>query len=166
MAKKTIRLNEENLRNIISQCINEALAEHRWDYLNSALADYQGTDSKESHDRVEKIRGKRGKYGGDPKYRIPGNSFIRTGKDGKAALNTNDTPVMGARKRFGGDDAKSTMGSFNELVKPLCDKKLKALETNDKAWKALDDLYFAMYKAYQEWADSHRGDSFKGDKGK
>ena len=164
MEKKTIRLNEEDLRNIISRCINEAMSEDRFDYLDSGLRDYQGTGSEASKDRVDKIRAKRGKYGGNPEFRIPGNSFLRPGKDGKDTFKNNSSTTMDAKKRFGGENAKTAFGSFDELVKPLVDRKLNAYEANDKAWEALDDLYYAMYRVYVKWSQEHKGGDFKGGK--
>ena len=60
MAKNTIKLNEEQIREMIKESVKRVLNEAKTDYLDSGLDDYRGTGSEESEERMRKIKDKRG----------------------------------------------------------------------------------------------------------
>lgn len=159
MGKNVIRLNEDKLRRIIAECVNEALGEGKFDVVGSGLDDYQGTGSEESTERLKKIREKSKKLNGyDPSVKMPGRVHEK---------NVQTDCWSNALRSFGGPKAKDSFASFDELVKPLHDKLYSVPNgiENDEAHKALSRLYWDMYVVYKDWAEKNRGRSFKNGNG-
>lgn len=155
--KNPIRINESQLRNLIINAINERLEENRNDIFRSGIEDYQGTGSEESQERMEKIRAKRG----DPDTKIPGKMWR---DKGKGSLKHNDSSWLVAKKGFGGKDGKygnlfaDKNSSFGQFVAPLIDKYKSMPE--GPAREALNELYWDLSHAYDEWAKKYDGMDF------
>lgn len=145
-----MKINEATLRNIVRMAINEAMNERMFDYSDSGIEDYQGTGSKESKERVEKIRSKRPKYYDDDKYgtvtKSPGKSY------------KNKSTYLNARKTYGGVNSKDSYDVFMKFIKPLEDKIYELhKQGNEEASTRLYDLRSKFYSAYMNWAEKYKG---------
>ena len=144
---KQIRLSEDALKNIIMENVKKTLKESALDIVGSGLADYQGTGSPESKERMKKIRDKSDKlYGGmSANIQAPG------------GVPDNKSTWGHAKDSFGGS-LKDRIDSFDEFVKPLKDK-LHNLPKGSQQRERLYDLYRRFYIVHREWSKENKGAS-------
>jgi len=133
----------------IREMVQNAIKESHIDYVGSGLRQYQGTGTPESDERMDKIRQKaRGysPYGLDP-------GFTNPGKPGSIPWKSkNDDCHTSARKRYGGENAKSG----GELLSPIYDY-IKDLESRDdlEKNKPLKALVDALERVCFDWKNKY-----------
>ena len=121
-----MKIKESQLKNMIAKAINEAVDESRFDYLGSGMDAYQGTGSKESDERVKKIRSKWPKYHdteSGPTIEAPAGKYDK-----------NKTTYDNAKQSYGGLDAKD---SYEDNVQDIGEFEV---------W--MDSLGIAFEKSY------------------
>ena len=145
MAKNTIKLNEEQIREMIKESVKRVLNEAKTDYLDSGLDDYRGTGSEESEERMRKIKDKRlGSYCAN--FRNPG----------KCGANKSSYDL--AIDSYGGRNSKCQYQVFDSFIQPLLDKMKELKETGDvEAYEKLSSLCNKLYRTYRDWASENKG---------
>ena len=132
---KQVKIDENALKSIITESVKKALNERYLDIVDSGVGDYKGTGSKESDERMSKIRSKRQsgeKKFTDPSVALPGNApYMKHDKEGNPVDTVfNDSTWMHAQKSFGGNGGSKVCDPVIEYAREL-EKKgsepLKAL---------------------------------------
>ena len=145
-----MKIKESQLKNMIAKAINEAVDESRFDYLGSGMDAYQGTGSKESDERVKKIRSKWPKYHdteSGPTIEAPAGKYDK-----------NKTTYDNAKQSYGGLDAKDSYEVFKEFIKPVDEKWWELHQRgNEEAAQRLYNLRSRFHSAYMDWAKEYKG---------
>ena len=122
MRNNAIKLTESQLKSIISESVKRILSEGHLDVADSGLADYLGTGSPESRNRLNKMSSKVNRM--NASTHIPGNNI------------KNDSVWQHAKKSYGGYSSKrggeilgpiyafiekyDKFSSKNEAIRELC----------------------------------------------
>lgn len=136
---KQVKIDENALKSIIAESVKKALNEKYLDIVDSGMEDYQGTGSKESKERVEKIRAKNGQSYSN----VPGNAYIdkNTGK-----FKTNDSSYKHAQKSYGGENGRS------KVCIPIRQLSLELRKKGEKNnSEPLIDLAARLLKVCSDW---------------
>lgn len=145
---KTI-INESVLRKIIAESLKEVLNERSVDWIGSGLVDYQGTGSKESKDRMEKIRKKSLGYNGgyEPRHTSPGKRYTK--KNGEYGRNKSTFEDTWGKFGVGGKSGQEALsGRFNIILKGVDEFIDKIRAYNDEN---LNSLAKKLDDALWEW---------------
>ena len=124
---KQVKIDENALTTLIMESVKKVLNERYLDIVDSGVADYQGTGSKESDERMKQIR-KRRQAGDsksvDPTIERPGKSpYFKYDKNGFITnTNHNDSTWSFAKKSFGGNGGSKVCDPVTDYATELVTK--------------------------------------------